>query len=518
LKKLFSPIVILLRRARFSEADSGRSRCRTATIQDACGSGSCDESLNTRHHRAGGERGILLLPVLLALIVFIIAALAYLGVGSHDRRASPNVILVVVDTLRADHLGLYGYDRPTSPGLDAWAASGRVYDNAHASSSWTLPSFGSIYSGQLLARHGAGLIATDGSTVSGPRGHHAVDPEVPMVAQIMKDHGYATAAVMNNPFLSPELGVGAGFDTYDYLAGSNQQIRRAREIVSRGLAWIDNHSRGPYLLVLHFIDPHMDYDPPDEVRGRFTGAISSRRSLPVTRIFALRRAISLLSDSDKAFITAAYDEEILGIDAATITLRYELAARGFFDSGLLIYTSDHGEELFEHGSFEHGHAMWEQLLHVPLIVWGKDVKAGREHAPVSHVDLMPTILEAAGLPVPAGIEGRSLLHNLHFGTPIPPRRLYAEGNLYGNQRTAVFDGAYKLVFERAGTSTPQLYDLSVDPTESDDIASAQQKLVDSMVAESVAHLDSAAALRSKRGGVSLAPETREKLRSLGYTE
>ncbi len=425
------------------------------------------------------------------------------------------VVLIIVDTLRADHLGLHGYERPTSPQLDDWAAAGRVFDDAWASSSWTLPAFGSIYTGHLAARHGAGLIPRNRGPNPKPLG---LDRKARTLAEILASNGYETGAVMNNPFLAREFGVAAGFGTYDYVAGNNRNIRRADEVVTRSLEWLDRHTEKPAFLVVHFFDPHMDYDPPPSVRGTFTGKISSELSLPIEHMEWLRRHGKELSEADRAFVNAAYDEELLAVDHATGRLLGGLQERGVLETGIVVYTSDHGEEIFDHDGFEHGHAMWQELLHVPLIFWGKGIEAGREAGPVSHVDIMPTLLEALGVAPEPDLEGISLVGNLRRGEEIAKRRLYAEGNLYGTQRIAVLDWPHKLIFEQDSPLASRLYNLVDDAAESRNLAGRQMDYTKGLLREALARIEKAAGKRSRQDEVKLEDETRERLKSLGYIQ
>ena len=302
-----------------------------------------------------------------------------------------SVILVVVDTLRADHLGLYGYDRPTSPNLDAWAKDGRVFDHAYAPSPWTLPSFASIYTGRwpLIHQGGrAGVRAPDGSPTS-----LAPVERVPMVAEHLQAAGVLTMATVTNGFLDPAYGMARGFDVYDvdtdYSLGG---YRPAADMVRRALELVDDADGQPFFLVVHLMDPHQNYDAPPPFRGTWTGDIASDLTLPIRNYNGRSRLEDLLPE-DREFVIAAYDEEIAYVDAQLGVLRNGLADRGVLETSLVIFTADHGEELFEHGGYEHGHALWQELLHVPLVVWGPGIEPGREPTPVSLVDIAPTVLD-----------------------------------------------------------------------------------------------------------------------------
>ncbi len=370
------------------------------------------------------------------------------------------MVVIVVDTLRADRLGFAGYARGTSPRLDAWVASGRVFERAWATSPWTLPSFGSLLTGELPARHAAGVrLHDDSGRVT------ALDPELPSLAERLQGRGWATAGIVNNPWLDARFGLARGFDTWDHVAGDNARIRRADEMVDRALAWIDERSDRRFLLLLHLFDPHMDYDAPPPYRGRFTAALPSEEALPVRDFRRIRAAAPVLGERERRFIGAAYDEEVAFVDAQLGRLLDGLDRRGVLRDGLVVFTSDHGEELFEHRGFEHGHALWEEVLRVPLVFWGRGVEPGREPAPASLVDVTPTILDAVGVPLPAGVEGVSLWGNLRRGEPLPPRTLFAEEPLTGSLRRVALRWPHKLEVE-IPTGRRRLFALDADPGES----------------------------------------------------
>jgi len=178
-----------------------------------------------------------------AKAALLLAAVAALAVGCRPAqpRSAP-VVLIVVDALRPDHLGYYGYDLPTSPQLDGWMASGRVYERAFATSSWTLPSFASMFTGQLPARHGAGVQTRRKKRRTFTR----LDAGLPTLAEIFREHGYATGAIVGNAALAPVFGLKRGFDTYDYIPATNEQMRRADVTVQRALAWIDQQEGRPF--------------------------------------------------------------------------------------------------------------------------------------------------------------------------------------------------------------------------------------------------------------------------------
>ena len=386
-----------------------------------------------------------------------------------------SVILIVVDTLRADHLGLYGYDRPTSPTLDAWAAEGRVFENAFAPSPWTLPSFASIYSGSwpLIHQGGrAGVRAPDGSPT-----YLAPVERVPMVAEHLQAAGVlTTATVTNSGFSTRPMAWPAGLTcTTSTRMTCNGGYRPAADMVRRALELVDDADGQPFFLVVHLMDPHQNYGAPPPFRGTWTGDIGSDFTLPIANLNG--RRLEDLLPADREFVIAAYDEEIAYVDAQLGVLRNGLADRGVLETSLVIFTADHGEELFEHGGFQHGHALWQELLHVPLVVWGPGIEPGREPTPVSLVDIAPTVLDGMGVAATMPFDGVSLWSNLVAGDSLPSRPLFAEGIHHGHlPQSAVVRWPQKMIVHHA-EGDRDVYDLAEDPRERDSLASESRDLV-----------------------------------------
>jgi arylsulfatase A-like enzyme len=460
-----------------------------------------------RNLRSSCGRAVLLGLALVSLCVGFLGC----GGGAGNRR---NVVLIVPDTVRADHLGLYGYGRPTSPELDRWAESGAVFDHAFATSPWTLPSFASIYTGQLPSRHSAGLVMPDSNS---GRAFVRLDPTVPTLAEILAQEGYATGAVINNPFLHAEFGVARGFETYDYVPGNNEQIRRADVMVNRALGWLDGRDGRPFFLLVHLFDPHMNYDPPISVRGRFTKGYEGKLAYPVADLEGIRKGRIPLDAADREFIIGAYDEELLFVDIQLGRLLEGIRSRGLLDDTVVVLVSDHGEEFFDHGGFEHGHTVYQELLHVPMVVWGPDVRAGRIADPVSIADLYPTILDALELPRDSEIAAESLWKRVQGGEPPTPRSLVAEGNLYGPEHKALLRWPHKVIVNTV-TQKRWLYDLAQDPSEKQDLAGPQAAVMVRLLSELQQTVRTATRQRIQKHEAEIPAETREQLRALGYLD
>jgi len=470
-------------------------------------------------------RWLFVLSITFAYLM-IFASSGLPGAGEAAPQDPPSIVLIVVDTVRADHLGTYGYDRPTSPHLDAWAASGRVYERALAPSPWTLPSMASLLTGQLPSRHRAGQVPlVDGRKpgfVKNPRDDlRTMVDDVATLAERLKERGYRTGAVVTNSFLAEAFGVARGFDHYDQTNAFIKRSRPANKAVDASLSWLDSIGEGPFLLLVHFIDPHLAYAAPPPHRGRFTGPFKGGRySFPFEGGKDLRFGLVALEERDREFIRAAYDEEIAWVDQEVERLRCGLESRGLLDDALVVLTSDHGEELFEHGGFEHGHAMWQELLSVPLIVWGPKVMPGRDAGLVSLIDIAPTLLEAVGDDAGQALPGISLWSNLTRELPLPARPLYAEASLYGPRHRSIVDWPDKLILV-VEPGLKMLFDLSADPGERKDLAAERPERVDELMERLDSVIESnqrRAGMREDRPQVEIDAETVESLRSLGYVE
>lgn len=341
-------------------------------------------------------------------------------------------MLVLVDTLRADHLGAYGYRRPTSPHLDALAARGLRYERAYAHASWTLPSVASLLTGLPVHDHRVGQSYLDKEAMG------ALPAARKTLAEALGAAGYRTAAFVNNPFLEPRYGLDQGFEVYDAADASNQHHRSASATVAAGLAWLDSMDgaeagaeAAPAFLLLHFMEPHLDYAPAPATRGtwsapRWPGGLDEAAA--AGHVFKeLKGAGATPEPALQRHLVDLYDEEILAADAALGELITGLEARGGLDRRLVVFTADHGEELWEHGGFEHGHSLLGEVSRVPLVLAGAGLEAGVVHTPVGQVDLFQGLLSAAGAARPPHTRGEPLLSLPSRGD----RVILSENTLYG---------------------------------------------------------------------------------------
>lgn len=416
--------------------------------------------------------------------------------------APPNVLLLVVDTLRADHLPTYGYPRDTAPAVDALLARrGVVFDAAVAQAPWTIPSVASYLTGVQpgeLRHRGDGAF-------------QAVPADLPTLAERLRDHGYRTAAFIANPTVHAGIGFARGFDRFYTPEVDVASLRlHGDDVQGRALAWLAEHAdAGPWFLYVHFLDPHDPYENPDmpDARSPFLPEYDG----PVDgdwphALYSGRRDLAQADDPEAAVrqLTALYDGEIRYADRLIGELVEALPPEVTSET-LMVFTSDHGEELHDHGWWKHGHTVYQEQLHVPLVVrWDGRLPAGRRvAAPVELVDLVPTLLAAAGVDAEVAdgevvpLDGVDLLPVLRGAAEAPRRPALADHLAQGPRRAAVRLGDLKLVlFDRHAPYEPEdplaaalyetalrqlrrveLYDLSQDPRERRNLAAERPEQV-----------------------------------------
>lgn len=434
----------------------------------------------------------------------LIALFCLLGAATGCAPEPPGgVVLVVIDTLRADHMSLYGYERSTTPRLDELSVGGSVFERAYSASSWTLPGTASILTGLYPSAHGAGTSE-----------HRRLRDGAITLPQYLSGAGYSTGAVVNVSFLSPMFGLAAGFDSYDLAAATANELRLADESVDDALKWLDGRDASrPFFLFLHLFDVHHQYFAPEPARGAFTKEFADRYGDTLDTLES-REAAEQAKDVE--FLKAAYDEEILSVDSQIGRLFETLQERGLRESTWVALTADHGEAFRgEHYHQGHGRSLYDEVMRVPLILWGPGVPAGaRYDTPVSTVDIVPTLLDMAALEVPE-LSGGSLVPLLAGGAP-PTRPIYARSNYYGIELEAIVEWPYKLVINRTARS-PAIYDLSTDPGE----LMALNDPDDARLTRTARRLRrQMREIRRDREGaaVELSPELQRQLRALGYIQ
>ncbi len=445
----------------------------------------------------------------------VLLLLASLRLHAGDR---PDLLLIVVESLRADHLGCAGYAQPTTPVLDRLAAGGVLFSNAIATASWTMPSVMSILSGQHSERHGLTGIDT--------RAH----PQAPSLPEQLRASGYQTVGIVANPLLHRKYGFGRGFEHYDdftltmgvdtpsgpvarpedrYATASGL----AATVTRQAAAWLQRRDPArPLFLFVFYFDPHYDYRPPPPYDRLFvTGDRPQPRPVWVLRDQAASPAEQLTS-------VALYDGEIRYTDEQIGCLLDEVARTPRGPRTLMAVTADHGEEFWEHGGVGHGDTLYDEVLRVPLIFSGAGLATpGRVvHADVSLTDLMPTLLAFAGLKTPPACQGRSLEDLLRLsGKPSLPADapIFAE-TAVRRPLLAVRTAGWKAIFSPADQKASELYDLSADPGETRNLAATTApppELLAALAEFRTAHRAPIAAAAAAPNATDL-----QRLRSLGY--
>ncbi|MEM9380856.1 MAG: sulfatase [Planctomycetota bacterium] len=448
------------------------------------------------------------MSLLLRIAPLVLAPLlAACGDASDER---PSVVLVVGDTLRADKLTCLGGPEGLTPYIDRIAASGARFDQARAHAPWTLPSVASLLTSLHPREHGAGGRLT---------GFTKLADDVRTVVASFQEQGYSTHAIVNVLFLDPDLfGVTREFDTVDEVAPrSNVEMRSAAETTRAALDWLDeNADDGPFLLLVHYFDPHCVYAPPRVFRERW--AEEADRASDWTfgtrpQMLAIRRGELTPEPRTIQRAQALYDGEVSYLDAEIGRLDDGLAVRGLVDDTVFVLTGDHGEEFLDHAGFEHGHTLYDELVHVPLIVRAPGrVDPTVVSSPVRHIDVAPTLLELCGLPPDPQFVGRSLVP-LARGEAEPPRATLAHGNMWALPRTSWTAEGWKLIV-RDGAA-PELYHVAEDPRERTNLAEAQPERLASMRAELEA-VESRMQALQRGEAADLDAQARDVLGGLGY--
>ncbi len=374
-----------------------------------------------------------------------------------------SAVVLTIDTLRASKLRPYNRrSRVQTPAFDAFAEGATLFENAQAPENWTKPSVASILTSLTPTSHGT---KEDASSL----------PSAALtLGEVYSEAGFSTAAFLANGYVSDRFGFDQGWDHHtNYIR--EERNTEARTVFREAADWIDAHKDERFFVYIQTIDPHVPYDPPDELlelydpdHASYDGQVSNRR----TGLLLGEAKSGRLSftDADARRLEALHDAEITYHDRHFGPFLERLRELGLYEDLVFVVTSDHGEEFDEHGSWGHGHSIFQELLHVPLVVrWPAAEAAGhRVPATVSTMDIGPTILEATGLPIPEAFEGRSLLGFLRGAPPPGPRVAFSD---FLEDRRVIRAGRHKLVLR--GNHTWAMFDLAQDPGEQDQLDGAE---------------------------------------------
>lgn len=393
-----------------------------------------------------------------------------------DGAPERNVLLVSMDTLRADHLGVYGYGRETSPTIDALGEGGTVFENAVTQAPWTLPAHMSLFTGLYPLEHGLTEYTEDRDV------WRAVSPEIPILAEVLAGSGYLTAAFTGGGFLGPDFGFARGFDLY------RTESRQLEDFAPAVVRWIGRNRHRPFFLFLHSYDVHQPYAPPAEHASRFAPPGQSPAPEEV-RNFCRAAEESGRPPAPEVVerAVALYDGEIRYSDELLGRVIAALDETGVRERTLIVVLSDHGDEFFEHGNCDHIKSLYDPLVRVPLILSGPGIPGSRFGGPVELREVPGMVLDYLGLENRLLRGFRPVLGALSEPARLPPRAGYSEtccaayelrdGQWRFDPRVrtlrALRTGTHKLITDADG-SPLELYDLVADPGEQRNLLAARE--------------------------------------------
>jgi len=445
--------------------------------------------------------------------LLVTSLLALAGCGAfEEQRSQPNVLMYVVDTLRPDSLGAYGNSFVQTPAIDRLAAEGVRVERAYAATGWTRASVASILSGLEPVVHGA------------KSRHDVLSKRISLLSEQLRTQGYQTAAIVANPNVGSFYGFQQGFDDFIELYQRREQgrvqsgelIASGQQLTQQATAWLAE-ARRPFFLFMLSVDPHWPYHPPaafDRYAGDYAGAVRNGHQ------DALRHD---LGPADRSRIRAFYDAEVSYNDDAFGRLLDKLRAAGVYEDTLIVFTSDHGEEFWDHGDRWHGRQLFEESVRVPLILRGPGIgPPGSRLESAGLIDVVPTVLAQLGLPIPAGLPGQPLLAK--GSSPPSEHHIFLDLGEYRSE--ALIAHPWKLIVDKA-SGARQLFHLERDPLELDDRAASAP--------DELARLEAALSRQRTRqrerhtrlflGGAApradesqLPPAERRALEALGYLE
>jgi len=423
----------------------------------------------------------------------------------------PNLIIILVDTLRADHLHYQGYHRRTSPRIDALAEVSQVFTHHHSTASRTGPSVASIFTGLYPRSHGV----VNPFTEYDAKGTLADDQTT--LAEILAARGFECSGFIANPNVSGHFGFAQGFETYEYLSSM-----AAPDINRKAVEKLKTRDNRPFFLYLHYMEPHSPYWAPETYRslyadpqyhGPITGAHQQLQDIVLGRLVP--------DSSDVEEMKALYDQEIRYFDDEFGRLLDFLGDQGLRDNTIIVFVADHGEEFLDHGSAFHGYTLYEEQLRVPLFIYDPRIKhPHRIDAITRHVDILPTVLDLLGIDYDGLRQGRSLVPLIEAKEETgPPPPVFAETSLrsvrISQKRSFMVDG-WKLIETIVPEEREELYHVASDPAERHDLIDDEQKVAADLRTRMRRFMEGLPV--AKGGVVQLKQEEIERLRSLGYIE
>ncbi len=457
--------------------------------------------------------------------VCLLTLIAMTANSAEPQPAKPNVLLIMVDTLRADHVGCYGYKLPTTPAIDGVAAEGIRVRETVAAASWTMPSLATMFTGVPPAVH----------QVTGPKS--VMSDRLTTLAAELKKAGYQTAGVVSNPMGSHTFGFARGFDFYDDftvflgadlgLFSDGQEGRSVNQTMTSdaanrvALAWLTQKRAPdrPFFLFLLYFDPHADYVPPREYATRFTDP-NYQGSQTGLNVASLRG--KPLPPEDVRYLMGLYDAEVRYTDDRIARVLQELKSKGLYDNTLTVIVSDHGEEFWEHGSCGHGATLYDECVLVPWVMrLPGTLPAGTVFArQVCHQDLMPTILGLTGCAVPAQCTGLDISRALVPGTTPASADVPAFMDVQADTRITGARTHSQKVLRYGNANKLELFSLGDDPREKQSLSGTEKARTFSGLMEDLSHWEQAvlapANASAKPVEAKLDAALIRQLKSIGY--
>ena len=418
---------------------------------------------------------------------------------------APNLLLIVQDTLRADHCSAYGYSLETTPFLERLAARGTLFEEAFSAASWTWPSTASILTGLPADAHGV----TSNSSCT-------LDLRIDTVAEVLQRRGYTTAAWSCNPLIVPDRQFDQGFESFHY----DNRMRKSEAVVPEILRWLDGYAGARFFLYLHLVDPHRPYAPTSEALEHF-GVPDPEQGLDQRIAVAQREGFDSVDESLRDWLRGAYDASIRSGDHCIGSILERLEFLGLTGRTVVLFTADHGEEFLDHGALGHSQSVHRELTHVPLVLAGPGIERGkRVEFPTSNRLVGPTLALLGGVELP-GMDRPGTLLDPHEIAPMFATQKGRLGRRGGQHLYGLRDGRWVLHWwKRPDQPSPNaqtlwLYDVERDLAEQDDISESEPKVAKRLVSQLRTRLEAQESWAPKQK-VGVGAAGREMLRGIGY--
>ena len=500
------------------------------------------------------KAGLIILPFILVLFVF---AFPLIKQKQHSKPnelnntpgATPNIVLITMDTVRADHLSCYGYQRLTTPNVDQLAREAVLYKNAYAASSWTLPSHASLFTGMYPSKHGA-------ANSSETRSILKLSDKNTTLAEVLSQKGYRTAGIIGGPYCASIYGIAQGFEYYnETFFAYNRDIsfyflyqvaelfyplkdpiiqygysdfkRVASHLNEFAFGWLKENSSQPFFLFVNYFDAHRPYVPPppyDEYFNKISPDIILKYTSKLDKSYLMAEdkfvgdiiaGTQKLTPEEREFLVSRYDGELRYLDHHLGRLLERLKTLKVYDNTLIIVTSDHGEAFGEHNLLDHGRTLYDELVRVPLIIKYPSAykKSGAIEKRVSLVDLFPAILSMLNQPIPADIDGQTLSESQRFIVTEWNMRWF-DCDPYRRDLKAIYQGKEKYIW--ASNAQHELYDLEQDPGETINLFKKFPQRAQRMEQTLKQWLGSFKPMAASESKVKLNESDVDRLRALGY--